>query len=319
MFNKAYKLLATALLVIPTSVLAADYPNQALRIIVPYSAGGSTDAAARILATGMSKQLSQPVIVDNKPGAGGIVGTMAAKNAPADGYTVLITSASHVVSKILQPDLQFDIEQDFVPLSQITQLPIVLVVDQSHPAKTLPDLLKMAKDAPGAVKYGTAGVGTIQHVSAMQMLDKANIDALHVPYKGGAAAVTDVIGGQLDFTFAPLVEVLGYLESGRLRALGVTTLERSNTLPNVPTIAETLPGYESFHWNGFVVKKGTPTARVEKLTAAIVAATKDPDVIEKLRVQGTAAKGEGSQALAALIAAEKSRLTPLLRSETPTQ
>ena len=319
MFNKAYKLLATALLAIPTSVLATDYPNQALRLIVPYSAGGSTDAAARILATGMSKQLSQPVIVDNKPGAGGIVGTMAAKNAPADGYTVLITSASHVVSKILQPDLQFDIEQDFVPLSQITQLPIVLVVDQSHPAKTLPDLLKMAKDAPGAVKYGTAGVGTIQHVSAMQMLDKANIDALHVPYKGGAAAVTDVIGGQLDFTFAPLVEVLGYLESGRLRALGVTTVERSNSLPNVPTIAETLPGYESFHWNGFVVKKGTPPAHVEKLTAAIVAATKDPDVIEKLRVQGTAAKGEGSQALAALIAAEKSRLTPLLRSETPAQ
>lgn len=315
MFNKAYKLLASVLLAIPTSVLASDFPSQALRIIVPYSAGGSTDAAARILATGMSKQLSQPVIVENKPGAGGIVGTMAAKNAPADGYTVLITSASHVVSKILQPDLQFDIEQDFVPLSQITQLPIVLVVSQSHQAKTLPDLLKMAKAAPGTVKYGTAGVGTIQHVSAIQMLDKAKIEALHVPYKGGAAAVTDVIGGELDFTFAPLVEVLGYLESGRLRALGVTTVERSSALPNVPTIAETLPGYESFHWNGFVVKRGTPATHVKKLAEAIVAATKDPEVVDRLRVQGTAAKGEGPQSLAALIAAEKSRLTPLLQSE----
>jgi len=319
MFNKVYKLLATALLAISTSALAADFPNQALRIIVPYSAGGSTDAAARILAEGISKQISQSVIVENKPGAGGAIGTIAAKNAAADGYTLLITSASHVVSKILQPELQFDIEQDFVPLSQITQVPIVLVVSQTHPAHTLSDLLKMAKDAPGSLKYGTAGVGTIQHVSAIQLLDKAHIDAIHVPYKGGAAAVTDLIGGQIDFTFAPLVEVLGYLESGRLRALGVTTIDRSPSLPNIPTIAETVPGYESFHWNGFVVKKGTPTSRVETLTRAIVNATKDPDVIEKLRVQGTVSKGEGSEALASLITAEKSRLTPLLQSEQKTQ
>lgn len=162
---------------------------------------------ARVLAEGKSKQLSQPVIVENKPGAGGTIGTMAAKNAPADGYTLLITSASHIVNKILQPDLQYQIEEDFVPLSQITQLPIVLVVSKEHQAKSVSELIQIAKASPGKVDFGTAGVGTIQHVSAMQMLNKADIDATHVPYKGGAAAVTDVIGGQIDFTFAPLVEL----------------------------------------------------------------------------------------------------------------
>lgn len=149
----------------------------------------------------------------------------------------------------------------------------------------------------------------------MQMLDKANIEATHIPYKGGAAAVTDVIGGQIDFTFAPLVEVLGYIESGRLRALGVTTTDRSPTLPDVPTLAEAVPGYESFHWNGFVVRAGTPQEIVNKLADALVAATQDADVIERLNAQGTAAKGEGPEALAKLMAAEKVRLTPLLESE----
>ena len=250
------KLVALAFMAAPIACLASDFPSRPLTMIVPYSAGGSTDSAARILADGLSKQLSQPVIVDNKPGAGGTIGTMAAKNASADGYTLLITSAAHIVSKILQPDLQYEIEKDFVPLSQITEVPIVLVVSKDHEAKSVTDLIELAKRDPGAVNFGTAGVGTIQHVSAMQMLDKADIEATHIPYKGGAAAVTDLIGGQIDFTFAPLVEVLGYIEGGRLRALGVTTAERSSTLPDVPTLAESVPGYESFHWNGFVVKEG---------------------------------------------------------------
>ncbi|MGB6105784.1 MAG: tripartite tricarboxylate transporter substrate binding protein [Pusillimonas sp.] len=315
MISRTYNFLIAALIAVPGAALANDFPSQPIKMVVPYSAGGSTDAAARVLAEGMSKQLSQPVIVDNKPGAGGTIGTMAVKNAPADGYTLLITSASHIVNKILQPDVQYDIEQDFVPLSQITQLPIVLVVSKDHPAQSVSDLVKIAKDSPGKVNFGTAGVGTIQHVSAMQLLDKADIVATHVPYKGGAAAITDMIGGQIDFTFAPLVEALGYIEGGRLRALGVTTIERSPTLPDVPTLAETLPGYESFHWNGFVVRKGTPPDNVAKLADALVQATKDPAVIEKLRAQGTEAKGEGPVALAELMSAEKERLTPLLKTE----
>jgi tripartite-type tricarboxylate transporter receptor subunit TctC len=306
------KTVISLLMLAPCAALAADFPNKPVTIVVPYSAGGSTDVAARILAEGMSKQLAKPVIIDNKPGAGGTIGTVAVKNAPADGHTILITSASHIVNNILQPDLPYSIEEDFVPLSQITQLPIVLVVSKDHQAQSLTDLITSAKKSPGTLNYGTAGPGTIQHVSAVQLLDKANIEATHVAYKGGAAALTDLIGGQIDFTFSPLVEVLSYIDSGRVRALGVTTTERSPALPNVPTLAETVPGYDSFHWNGFVVKKGTPPEHVEKLASAIVAATKDPAVIEKLKAQGTDAKGEGPQALSELMKTEKNRLTPLL-------
>jgi tripartite-type tricarboxylate transporter receptor subunit TctC len=303
------------LIAIPCIASAADFPSRPVTIVVPYSAGGSTDAAARILAAGITKQLSQPVIVENKPGAGGTIGTMAVKNAPADGYTLLITSASHIANRILQPDLPYDIEKDFVPLSQITQLPIVLVVNKDGPAKSLPDLIKIAKESPGKLNFGTAGVGTIQHVSAMQFLDKAHLKATHVPYKGGAAALIDLIGGQIDFVFSPLVEVLGYVKGGRVRALGVSTTERSPLLPEIPAVAEFVPGYESFLWNGFVVRKGTPPAIVAKLADAVVQATKDPVVIKKLAVQGTVAKGEGPQALARLMGVEKERLTSLLGTE----
>lgn len=315
MISHIYKSVMAMLIAIPCIASAADFPSRPVTIVVPYSAGGSTDAAARILAAGISKQLSQPVIVENKPGAGGTIGTMAVKNAPADGYTLLITSASHIANRILQPDLPYDIEKDFVPLSQITQLPIVLVVNKDGPAKSLPDLIKIAKESPGKLNFGTAGVGTIQHVSAMQFLDKAHLKATHVPYKGGAAALIDLIGGQIDFVFSPLVEVLGYVKGGRVRALGVSTTERSPLLPEIPAVAEFVPGYESFLWNGFVVRKGTPPAIVAKLADAVVQATKDPVVIKKLAVQGTVAKGEGPQALARLMGVEKERLTSLLGTE----
>ncbi|MVW78410.1 Bug family tripartite tricarboxylate transporter substrate binding protein [Bordetella sp. 02P26C-1] len=312
MISRLGKAFIALLMAAPCAALANDFPNRPVTIVVPYSAGGSTDVAARIVGEGLSKQLAQPVIIDNKPGAGGTIGTMAVKNAPADGYTLLITSASHIVNNILQPELTYNIEEDFVPLSQITQLPIVLVVNKDSQIKSLPDLIAAAKKSPGALNFGTAGIGTIQHVSAMQLLDKADIDATHVAYKGGAAALTDLIGGQIDFTFSPIVEVLSYIESGRVRPLAVTTTERSAALPAVPTLAESVPGYDSFHWNGFVVRKGTPAENVAKLSDALVKATKDPAVIAKLKSQGTDAKGEGAQALADLMKAEKDRLTPLL-------
>lgn len=315
MIGFAKKTLSVAMLVMPAAVFASDFPTQPIKIVVPYSAGGSTDTAARVLADGMAKQFSQPVIVENKPGAGGTIGTMAVKNAPADGYTLLITSASHIVNKMLQPELQYDIEEDFVPLSQITQLPIVMVVRQDHPVKSAKELVKTAQSNPDKLTFGTAGVGTIQHSSALQMLNLAKINAVHVPYKGGAAAVTDVIGGQIDFTFAPLVEVLGYIQSNRLRALAITTTERSAVLPDVPSLSEIVPGYETFHWNGFVVRRGTPPEAVKKLSDALVAATKDATVIDRLKAQGTQAKGNGPDALAALMKNEKNRLGPLLKGQ----
>ncbi|GAA4342792.1 tripartite tricarboxylate transporter substrate binding protein [Pigmentiphaga soli] len=294
---------------------ASDFPQQPIRIIVPYSAGGSTDVAARVLADGMSRQLKHTVIVENRPGAGGTIGTMAAVNAPADGYTLLITSSSHLVNKILQPDLKYDIRKDFVPLSQITRLPTALVVRSDYPAQSVAALIERGHKSSVPLTYGTAGVGTIQHVSASLFATEAKIDATHVPYKGGAEVVTDIIGGRIDFTFTPLVEVIGHIKSGRVKSLAVSTKERAAAIPDVPSVSETLKDYESFHWNGLVVKAGTPPERVALLADAIVKATKDPAVIDKLRGQGTEARGEGSQALAALMNSEQARLEPLLAAD----
>jgi tripartite-type tricarboxylate transporter receptor subunit TctC len=247
----------------------AAFPDKSIHIIVPFAPGGGTDLIARTLAVGMSQDLGQSVIVENKPGAGTIIGSdYVARSAP-DGHTVVLATFAHAVNPALQPKLPYSTNEAFAPIILVGRSPNVLVVRPDRPYKTVPDLIAAAKAKPRQLTYGSQGNGTSAHLAGELFASLAQVELIHVPYRGAAPALTDLLGGQIDMMFATISAVTPYIQSGKLRALAVTTDKRSSALPDVPTLSEAgVPGYAAESWYGLYAPAGTPPAVIARLGAA---------------------------------------------------
>ena len=267
---------------------AQGWPSRPVKIIIPGTPGDGADQAGRLLGAKVQEKLGQPFVIDNKPGAGSIIGTEAGKNAAPDGYTFLIgTAGSHGINAAVYRKLSYDPLRDFEPVMLINKAPNVCVINPGVPARNLAEFVALAKANPGKFSFASGGNGTSAHLTGEYLKMVAGIDMLHVPYKGATPAVTDVIAGQVTLFCGNLPPAIPHIKSGALRALGVTTLVRSPELPDVPTMAETYPGFESVAWFGYYAPKGTPPEIVQKFYNELSAAMKMPDVREKLVAQGT--------------------------------
>ena len=289
------------------SATAAGYPDRPIKMIVGFPAGQSTDASARRIAASMTTTLKQSVFVDNRPGAAGIISHDAVKNALPDGYTLLMGSTGTLaINPSLYRKLPYDTAKDFEPVGLIAAAPLMLFTSASSPVNNVKELIAYAKAHPGKMTYGSSGSGTTQHI-AMEMLKKqAGIYMLHIPYKGSAPMITDVIGGQIDVAFEPAASVLSFAKSGKLKFLGFATLKRSPVAPDIPTLAEQgLPGFEAVPWSAILAPKGTPPDVVLQLNKAINTALTDSGVLETFASTGSYALG-GSVA----------ELQKFMRSET---
>ncbi len=269
---------------------AQAYPTKPVKFIVPFPPGGPVDTTARGFTAKLSEMWGQQAIVENRSGAGGIVGAEAAAKAPADGYTIFVCSIHHSVLPSLNPKLPYDIEKDFVPVTFGATFPIILVAHQSVPAKSVQELITHAKANPGKLSFGSAGNGGGTHLAGELFKMMAGVDLLHVPYRGSAPAMSDLLGGQVQLMFSDAPSALPHIKSGRLRALGVGTPKRSELAPDIPTIAEAgLRGYESTSWAAVVAPAATPKEIVAKLNADIVKALNDPVVKQRLLDAGAEA------------------------------
>ncbi len=291
------------------------YPARVVRIVVAFPPGGAVDALARTLAQKMTEAWGQSVIVENRPGAGGTIGTDTVAKAPADGYTLTAGAVStHAINAGLYKKLPYDPVKDFAPVALIAAVPNLLVVNPSLPVKSTKELIAMARQKPGALSYASAGAGTTLHLSGELFKSMAKVDIVHVPYKGSAPAVTDVIGGQVPMMFDSITSSLPYVKAGRLRALGITSSKRSATFPEVPTIAESaLPGYEMNPWFGLFAPAGTPAPIVVKVNAEVVRILALPDVKERLAAIGAEPMGGTPAQFAALVKADVAKWAKIIQ------
>ena len=284
------KLLAAAATLAVAGGAAAQgaFPSKPINIIVPFSAGGTTDILARIVGQALSVELGQAVIIDNKPGAGGNIGGQAAARAPADGYTLFMgTVGTHAINQSLYKKMPFDPIKDFAPLSRVATVPNLLVAHPSRPYKTVKELIAYAKAHPGEVTYGSPGSGASPHVSGALFQSMTKAELTHVPYKGSAPAVSDLLGNQIAIMFDNMPSAIQHVRSGKLRPIAVTTAKRSPELPDVPTIAEAgVPGYEATSWFGLWAPVKTPADVQQKLHTALSKVLKDPAVVKKISDQG---------------------------------
>ncbi|MCO6418677.1 tripartite tricarboxylate transporter substrate binding protein [Siccirubricoccus sp. KC 17139] len=263
-------------------------PDKPLRLIVGFAAGGSTDLTARLVAQALGERLGQPVVVENRPGAGGNIAAEATARAAPDGYTIhLVTSGVMAANKALYRSLPFDPLKDFAPVGQVAFIPNLIVVNPELPVRNPAELIAYAKARPGQVNYGSAGAGTSLHMAAALFAARAGVEMVHIPYRGGAPAATDLIAGKIQMIASPMIEVLGAVKAGQLRAIAVTTAKRSPALPEVPTVAETLPGFEIALWNGLGAPAGTPPAAIQRISAELLTALGDPTTRQKLTEQGS--------------------------------
>ena len=278
---------AAGLLVACTTMAAAqaDYPNRPVRLIIPFPPGGSNDVVGRMIGTQLSQQLGKQVIVDNRGGAGGVIGTEIAAHAPPDGYTILVISLAHAVNPWLYK-LPYDPIKGFVPIGIMGTGPNVVVVHPDLPVHSIKELVALAKQKPGDLQYASAGVGSFQHLGAELFKLEAGVDILHVPFKGGGPAMIDVVGGHTKVMFSSLVQTTPQIKTGKLRAIGVGSKERSKVLPDVPSVAETVPSYEAVNWWGIVAPAGTPQSIIDKLHAALSAAQDTPEVEKQFATEG---------------------------------
>ena len=266
---------------------AQKFPDKPIRFIVPFPPGGGNDILARVLAPKMSEGLGQPVVVDNRPGAGGNIGADLAAKAAPDGYTIVIASNQVTMNPALYARLPFDIEKDFAPIALAASVPMVLVVNPAVPAASVKELIALAKAEPGKLNYSTPGNGTPQHIAFEVFNHAAGIRIAHVPYKGTGPAIADVIGGQVQATFGTLASLEQHVKAGKLRALAVATPKRSQTMPTVPTMAESgVPGYDVSLWYSILAPAGTPAPVLARLSAEIAKALAAPEVRDRLMGQG---------------------------------
>lgn len=286
--NGKTKLLSALLcLSLTTATWAQNYPNKPIKLIVPFPAAGATDIFARVLSQQLALTLKTPVIVDNSPGAGGAIGSTMAAKAAADGYTLLLgTSSTHAIGPSLNPRTPYDAQRDFTPIAQVGSAPNILLIPNNAPTKNLADWITYARKQDGKLNYASSGNGTITHLTAAQFNAQAHISLLHIPYKGTALAITDLATGKVDFMVDSLTTGLPHVRSGRLTALAVTSAQRSPLAPDIPTVAEVLPGFSSVVWFGLFAPKGLPPALVQQLNTAINQVLREPAVTAKLATLG---------------------------------
>ncbi len=296
-------LCATALTLSMATAFAADpYPARPVTIINPWAAGGPAEGIIRPIAEKLAQRMGQPFIIDTKSGANGTIGTTYVARAKPDGYTLLFAHVGPVaISPGLPQKLPYDPVKDFAPITQISSSPTVLVVRSDFPAKTLPELLAYAKAHPGKVAYGSVGIGSTTHLAAATLAQAGKVDMIHAPYRGSSLVNTDLLGGQIQTAFVGVGGVRGLIQEGKLRALAVSEAKRSDVLPNVPTVAETLPGFEMTTWYGLMAPAGTPPEIVAKLQAEVAAVLKLPDIAQRMRDNGIEPEGTTTDAFAARI------------------
>jgi tripartite-type tricarboxylate transporter receptor subunit TctC len=300
-----------------TSVsFAQSYPSKPIHLIVPFPPGGPTDIVGRMVAQKLSEGVGQPVVVENRAGAGGTVGSIAASKAATDGYTLLYGSTSTLaIAPSLYRNLPYDPRKSFAPISLVSSGPILIAVNEKVPARTLKEFIDLAKKSPGKLSYSSGGNGTPPHLAGELFKTVAGVDLLHVPYKGGAPAINDLVGGQVQAIFEGQVALLPHLKSGRVRALAITGAKRNPELPDVPTVAEAgLPKYNANFWSGLVAPAGTPAEVIEKLNSVLVKALSAPEVRETLTKQGLEPAGNTPQQFAAHIAAEVEKWAAVVKA-----
>ena len=279
--------IAALALVAALPAAAQDYPTKPVRIVVPFAAGGPADVYARFLAQRLQESLRQTFVVDNRPGAGSIIGTDAVAKSPADGYTLLLMSNTHTVNESLIPAKPFQLMRDFAPVAPINSSDLVLVARSALPVTTVAELLAAAKAKPGALSYASSGPGTPYHMAGELFKAMAGVSILHIPYKGSSGARTDVLGGQVDLMFDAVTTMTEHVRAGKVKALGTTGAARSAVMPDVPTIAEAgVPGYEATIWLGLMAPKNTPPQVVSRLNAEVVKIVSDAEVGRAWRAQG---------------------------------
>jgi tripartite-type tricarboxylate transporter receptor subunit TctC len=278
---------ALVLLAAPAFALAQAYPHKPVRVIIPFPPGGPTDVLGRIVAQRLAEKLGQPFVVENKPGASGMIGATQVAKAPPDGYTLLINASLHVINPSLYPKMQHDPIKDFAPVSQIADVPMVLVVNKTNPARNLKDVIAQAKKTPG-MSFASSGNGTAPHLAGEAFNVAAGLKLMHVPYKGSAPALTDIMGGHVAMMFDPLASSTPFIHSGTLRPIAVTTAKRVPTLPDVPTMAEAgLPGYEISTWYGVWAPANTPKDIVAKLSSEIATLVREPEITRRIMELGS--------------------------------
>jgi tripartite-type tricarboxylate transporter receptor subunit TctC len=303
MRNRLRLLCALAFLGFAQLAAAQAFPNKVIRLIVPWPPGGGIDIVARTVFQELPERLGQQVIVDNRAGANGFIGTTAVAKSDADGYTLLFADVGTIsISPAMRKDTPYDSIKDFEPVSQVVSSPFALVVHPKVPANTLQELVAYAKSRPGKMTYGSFGNGSIAHLAgAMLLAQVPGLDIVHVPYKGAPPAITDLIAGQIDMLFLTVSSAAPHIEAGRLRGLGVTTLKRSPVLPNLPAIAEIYPGFEVVSWYGVLAPAGTPKEVVARLNKEIVAAVQTQKVHQALVARGFTPEGTRPEQFAAMI------------------
>ena len=298
-------ILVAGALLASTAVAAQGFPTKPVRVIVPFSAGGATDIVTRVVAQKLTETWGQTIVVDNRAGASGNIGADLAAKSPADGYTLFMTSGSIVTAnQHMFKKLSYSAEKDLLAVTNVASGPQAIVVNPNFAAKTVRDLINMAKTKPDSVTFGSAGVGTQTHLAGENFIASAGLNVVHIPYKGEAPAIADLLGGQIQFVTPNLSAAIAHVRAKRLRALGVTSPQRARQLPEVPAVAETLPGFKNLGWFGFMVPAGTPKAVVDKIHRDTVAALRDPTIVKRFDDLGMVPVGNSSADFARAIKEE---------------
>ena len=309
----ARRILAAMFFVMLPAV-AAEYPDHPVRMIVPFTPAGATDMLARLVGERLGAKLGQSVVIDNRAGAGGNVGAEIAARAAPDGYTLLMGPASiYAISATLYPRLGYDLAKDLTPVSLVANVPHVLLVNNDLPVKSVPELIQFAKKKPGELNIASQGSGTVSHLEAELLKHMAGIEMLHVPYRGSAPAILDLIGGRVHVMFDSIASALPHIRAGKLRAIAVASNTRSSLLPNMPTVAESLPGYSAHSWLGIFVPAGTPQSVVQRLQRDLVAAIDEPKTQARLVEAGFEPKSSTQEDFAKLVRDEMEKWRPVVK------
>ncbi len=309
--------LRLALLLFLTTAPAAyaqSYPSKAVRLVVPFAAGGSTDIIGRVVAQKLNEMWGQPVLVDNRAGGSTVIGTEIVAKAPPDGHTLLVTPAPFTIVPSLMPKLPYDPHKDFEPITLINTTPLVVVVHPGVPAKSIKELIALARSKPGALNYGSSGSGGSNHLAGELFNAMANVKMVHVPYKGNAPALTDLVGGHVDVVFNGLTSALPLVKSGKLRALAMTSLNRSATLPEVPTLDESgLKSFQAVAWNGLTAPARTPKDVIAKINTDVLKVIRSPELVEKLRAEGSDPVGSSVEQYAKFLREETAKWNKVIK------